>query len=73
MAGRDLTWDDTERVGIALCKRYPEIEPGGLGLRDVQRYATSLGDFKGDPASYDEGKLEAIRSAWTTEFLDRTQ
>jgi len=73
MAGNDLTWHDTDRVGIALCKRYPEIEPGGLGLKDVHRYTISLEDFKGDPGNYDEGKLEAIRSAWNTEFLDRTQ
>jgi Fe-S-cluster formation regulator IscX/YfhJ len=32
-----------------------------------------LSEFKGDPEKFDEQKLQAIRSAWITEFLERTR
>jgi FeS assembly protein IscX len=73
MAGNELSWDDTEEIGIALCKQHPGIEPEKVALREVHRLATLLPGFKGDPGDYNEGKLQAIRGAWTMEFLDRTQ
>jgi len=42
-------------------------------LSEVHRYATELHEFKGDPAEFDQTNLEAIRRAWNTELLDRTQ
>ena len=73
MTGKELIWDDTEAIGIALCKKHPELDPDNLALQDVHRLATLLPEFKGDPADFNDRKLEAIRSAWNMEFLDRTQ
>lgn len=73
MAGKELTWDDTQRIGIALCRHHSEIDPENVALKDVHRLATLLAEFKGNPADFNEKKLEAIRSAWNMEFLDRTQ
>ena len=73
MPGNEFTWENVEGVGIALCKKYLKVEPGTLSSADIHRYATGLGGFAGDPTDFSERKLEAIPSAWTTEFLDRTQ
>jgi FeS assembly protein IscX len=73
MASKELTWKDAERVGIALCKKHPDLDPSNMTLGDVHRYATELHELKGDPAEFDQANLEAIRRAWNTELLDRTQ
>ena len=73
MAGKELTWDDAESIGIAICEQHPELDPDRVTLQDVHRFATLLPQFKGDPADLNESKLAAIRSAWAMEFLDRTQ
>jgi Fe-S-cluster formation regulator IscX/YfhJ len=33
----------------------------------------ALAEFEGDHKTFSGEKLEAIRAAWNTEFLDRTQ
>lgn len=73
MAGKELTWDDAKKIGIALSRQHSEIDPENLALQEIHRLATLLAEFKGNPADFDEKKLEAIRSAWNMEFLDRTQ
>ena len=73
MTAKELTWDDEEKIGIALSEKHPKIEPSPLALRDIHHYVTSLVEFKGDAGYFNERKLEAIRQAWTSEFLDRTQ
>jgi FeS assembly protein IscX len=73
MAAKEFTWDDEEKIGIALSQKHPKVEPTSVALRDVHNYVTALAEFKGDAADFNERKLEAIRKAWITEFLDRTQ
>ena len=73
MPAKQFTWDDEEKIGIALSEKHPKMEPSTLTLRDIHNYVTALGEFQGDAANFDEPKLEAIRQAWMTEFLDRTQ
>lgn len=68
-----LTWDDAEKIGILLSKKHPELDPLAAGLNDLHRYVIELPEFKGDAKSFQQDKLEAIRAAWNTEFLDRTQ
>ncbi len=69
----ELTWDDTNKVGILLCNTHPKIEPHTVALADVHGYVTALSEFKGDPKHFHEATLEAIRSAWSTEFQERTR
>ena len=67
-----LSNDDVERIGILLSKRHPELNPLETGLNDLHRYVIELLELEGDPKTFGEEKLEAIRAAWNTEFLDRT-
>ena len=70
---REIDWNDSEEIGIQLQEKYPEIEPFSVRFTDLHRYVTELPDFKGDPKTSNEGKLEAIQMAWHEEFQDRTQ
>jgi FeS assembly protein IscX len=69
----ELTWDDTGKIGILLSNTYPTIDPHAVALSDLHGYVTALGEFKGDPEHFSELTLEAIRSAWNTEFQERTR
>jgi len=69
----ELTWDDTNRVGILLTDAHPKIEPHTVPLNDVHGYVIALSEFTGDPKYFHGPTLEAIREAWNTEFLERTR
>jgi FeS assembly protein IscX len=68
-----LTWDDAVKIGVLLSKKHPELYPLAADAKDLHRYVIQLPEFNGDPKVFEEKKLEAIREAWNTEFLDRTQ
>jgi FeS assembly protein IscX len=67
-----VTWDDAATIGILLSKKHPDLDPFATDLNDLHRYVTELAEFEGDPKTSSGEKLEAIRGAWSTEFLDRT-
>jgi FeS assembly protein IscX len=67
-----LTWDDAEKIGVLLARKHPELYPLSTNLDDLRRRVTDLAEFK-DDSTCDMDKLEAIRTAWNEEFLDRTQ
>ena len=68
-----LTWDDAAKIGVLLARKYPELYPLCADLDDLSRRVTELADFGDDSTTCDKNKLEAIRTAWNEEFLDRTQ
>ena len=68
-----LTWDDAEKIGVLLARKHPELHPLSTDSEELRRRITELTEFKGDLKTCDENKLEAIRTAWNEEFLDRTQ
>jgi len=70
---RELTWDDSENIGILLSETYPELDPLAVRFTDLHKYVIALPGFKDDPAQSNEAKLEAIQMAWHAEVLDRTQ
>ncbi len=70
---RELTWDDSENIGILLSETYPELDPLAVRFTDLHKYVIALPDFKDDPIRSNEAKLEAIQMAWHAEVLDRTQ
>jgi len=70
---QELTWEDINRIGISLSNTFPAVEPDKVELKRLHDYVTHLNEFKGDPEKFDEQKLTAIRSAWITEFLERTR
>lgn len=69
----ELTWNDTNKVGITLSNTHPQIEPQAVELNDLHGYVIGLAEFKGDPQHFHEPTLEAIREAWKNEFLERTR
>jgi len=68
-----LTWDDAEKIGVLFARRHPELNPLSTDLDDLRGRVVDLAEFKDDLATCDKNKLEAIRTAWNEEFLDRTQ
>ena len=70
---KELTWDDTNKVGIMLSNEHPEVQPDKVEFSRLHAYVIQLSEFKGDPQNFDERTLQAIRSAWITEFLERTR
>jgi len=70
---KQLTWADSDDIGILLAEAHPEVDPLAVRFTDLHNYVTELPDFKDDPKASNEAKLEAIQMAWHAEVLDRTQ
>ncbi len=68
-----LTWDDAEKIGVLLARKHPELSPLSTDSEELRRRVTDLAEFQDDSQTCDENQLEAIRTAWNEEFLDRTQ
>jgi FeS assembly protein IscX len=68
-----LTWDDDEKIGVLLARKHPELDPLATDLDELRRRVADLAEFKDASTTCDKDKLEAIRTAWNEEFLDRTQ
>ena len=51
---QELTWKDTNKIGITLSNTHPQIEPDTVALNDLHGYVIGLVEFKGDPAHFDE-------------------
>ena len=68
-----LTWDDAEKIGVLLARKHPELYPLSTDLEELHWRITDLAEFKDNFKTVDKNKLEAIRTAWNEEFLDRTQ
>lgn len=70
---KQITWADSEDIGILLSEAHPEVDPLAVRFTDLHKYVIELPDFEDDPKNSNESKLEAIQMAWHAEFLDRTQ
>ena len=70
---RQLSWTNTEDIAIALTDKFPDVEPYSVRFTDMHKWITELPGFAGDPAKSNEGKLEAIQTAWHEEWADRTK
>lgn len=68
-----LTWDDAEKIGVLLSRKYPELYPLSTALEELHRRVTNLTEFHDNAGTFDKNKFEAIQTAWNEEFLDRTQ
>jgi FeS assembly protein IscX len=67
---QELTWNDSEEIGIQLQQKHPEIDPLTVRFTDLHRYVTELPGFTDDKTKSNESKLEAIQMAWHEEFKD---
>lgn len=66
-----LSWDDTEDIGIELADKYPNQNPLEVRFTDLHRMVVELPGFDDDPQGSNESKLEAIQMAWHEEWQDR--
>jgi FeS assembly protein IscX len=66
-----IGWRDREDIGIALCEKFPDIDPLTVRFTDLHRYVTELPDFSDDPKASNEKILEAIQMAWLDEFRNK--
>lgn len=66
-----LTWDDTEDIGIELAEKFPKQNPLEVRFTDLHRMVIELPGFDDDPKASNESKLEAIQMAWHEEWQDR--
>ena len=63
-----LTWKDSEEIGLQLFDKYPGVDPLTIRFTDMHARITSLPDFSDDPKKSNEGILEAIQMAWYEEY-----
>ena len=66
----NLTWSDTEEIGIQLFEKYPDIDPLAVRFTDLRQWVTELDDFEDDLAKSNEKILEAVQMAWLEEYKD---
>ena len=66
-------WDNTEDIAIALTDKFPNVDPYTVRFTDMHKWITELPGFSGDATKSNEGKLEAIQTAWHEEWADRTK
>jgi FeS assembly protein IscX len=69
---QELTWNDSEEIGIQLQEKHPEIDPLTVRFTDLHRYVTELPGFTDDKTKSNESKLEAIQMAWHEEYKDES-
>jgi FeS assembly protein IscX len=62
-----VTWLDAEDIGIALCEKFPAIDPLTVRFTDLRQKVLQLDGFDDDPNASNEPRLEAIQMAWHEE------
>ena len=67
---QDLMWEDVEDIGIRLQEEHPDLDPLTVRFTDMHSWIVSWPEFKDDPKSSNEKKLEAIQMAWHEEYQD---
>jgi FeS assembly protein IscX len=65
-----MTWGDAEDIGIALCEKFPGVDPLTIRFTDLRERVLALDGFDDDPKASTEPKLEAIQMAWYEEYQD---
>lgn len=67
---QELMWGDAEDIGIRLQEEYPDVDPLTVRFTDLHAWVVALPEFKDDPNTSNEKKLEAIQMAWYEEFQE---
>jgi FeS assembly protein IscX len=68
-----VKWTDSEDIGIALDKQFPDDDPLTLRFTDLRERVLNLDGFDDDPHASNEAKLEAIQMAWLEERKARLE
>ena len=65
-----MKWTDSEDIGIALCEKFPTVDPLTVRFTDLREKVLGLDGFDDDPTVSNEPKLEAIQMAWYEEWKE---
>ena len=65
-----LKWTDSLDIAIALCEKYPDINPATVRFTDLMEWVMALDDFDDAAEHCGEKILEAIQMAWLDEADD---
>jgi FeS assembly protein IscX len=58
-----LTWTNLDDIAMALCEKFPEVDPTYVRFTDLHKWIT-------DTQKSNEAKLEAVQMAWLEEYQD---
>lgn len=62
-----MKWTDTREIAIALCEKFPDVDPQTVRFTDLHKWVMSLPGFSDDPNRSGEKILEAIQMVWIDE------
>ena len=62
-----MKWTDTQEIAIALCEKFPDVDPETVRFTDLHKWVMELEGFSDDPNRSGEKILEAIQMAWIDE------
>jgi FeS assembly protein IscX len=65
-----LTWTNLDDIAMALCEKFPDVDPTYIRFTDLHKWITELDGFADDPQKSNEAKLEAIQMAWLEEYQE---
>lgn len=62
-----MKWTDSRDIAIALCDKFPDVDPKTIRFTDLHRWVLELPGFDDDPNRSGEKILEAIQMTWIDE------
>ncbi|MGL5250442.1 MAG: Fe-S cluster assembly protein IscX [Vibrionaceae bacterium] len=65
-----LKWVDTQEIAIALCDKFPQVDPSTVRFTQLQQWVMELDGFADDPKHCNEKILESILMHWLGEQDD---
>ena len=65
-----MKWTNSEDIGMALCEKFPTVDPLTVRFTDLREKVLALDGFDDDPNISNEPKLEAIQMAWYEEWKE---
>ena len=63
----NMKWTDTLEIAIALCEKFPDMDPKNLRFTDLHAWVMGLEGFDDAADRSGEKILEAIQMAWIEE------
>jgi len=62
-----MKWTDTLEIAIALCEKFPDVDPRTVRFTDLHKWVMALDGFSDEANRSGEKILEAIQMAWIDE------
>lgn len=62
-----MKWTDSRDIAIALCEKFPQVDPQTVRFTDLHKWVLALPGFDDDPNRSGEKILEAIQMTWIDE------